>query len=103
MVTRSDREASVKPLQLGQRVRDIRQSKNLTPEEASKLTGLARSTLSKIENEQISPTFAAVTKLVTGLGIDIPQLFTQPNTRTSATGRCAITRKGEAPYHDLRT
>ncbi len=54
----------VEPLELGKRVREIRLSQNLTLEEASKLTGLARSTLSKIENEQISPTFTAVNKLV---------------------------------------
>ena len=103
IVTRSDREASVEPLQLGQRVREIRQSKNLTLEEASKLTGLARSTLSKIENEQISPTFAAVTKLVTGLGIDIPQLFTQPSSRPAASGRRAVTRKGKGQLHPTTT
>ncbi len=71
----SQPEASVAPLELGKRVREIRLSQQLTLEEASQRTGLARSTLSKIENEQISPTFAAVTKLVNGLGIDIPQLF----------------------------
>ena len=77
-VERAGTDARVEPLQLGQRVREIRLSQNLTLEEASRLTGLARSTLSKIENEQISPTFSAVTKLVNGLGIDMPQLFTQP-------------------------
>lgn len=103
IVTRSDREASVEPLQLGKRVREIRQSQNLTLEEASKLTGLARSTLSKIENEQISPTFAAVTKLVTGLGIDIPQLFSQPKARIVASGRRAVNRKGEGQLHPTTT
>ena len=103
IVSRSDREASVEPLQLGKRVREIRQSQKLTLEEASKLTGLARSTLSKIENEQISPTFAAVTKLVTGLGIDIPQLFTQPRARNAASGRRAINRKGEGQLHPTTT
>ena len=84
---KSATEATLEPLQLGQRVRAIRLSQNLTLEEASKRTGLARSTLSKIENEQISPTFSAVNKLVHGLGIDIPQLFAQPRTGASAGGR----------------
>ena len=96
-------DASVKPLQLGQRVRDIRLSQNLTLEEASKLTGLARSTLSKIENEQISPTFSAVTKLVNGLGIDIPQLFVAPKQKNTAIGRRDITRKGEGKLHPTTT
>lgn len=103
VITRSDREASVEPLQLGQRVREIRLSQKLTLEEASQKTGLARSTLSKIENEQISPTFTAVTKLVNGLGIDIPQLFTQPSEKKAASGRRAITRKGEGRLHPTTT
>ena len=103
LITRSDRESSVTPLQLGKRVREIRQSQNLTLEEASQRTGLARSTLSKIENEQISPTFAAVTKLVAGLKIDIPQLFIQPEKTPIATGRRAITRNGEGKTHPTTT
>ncbi len=102
-IERADSEARVEPLQLGQRVREIRLSQNLTLEEASKLTGLARSTLSKIENEQISPTFSAVTKLVNGLGIDIPQLFTQPRRDRSGGGRRDITRAGEGRPHPTPT
>ncbi len=103
IISRSNREAAVEPLQLGQRVREIRLSLNLTLEEASQKTGLARSTLSKIENEQISPTFTAVTKLVRGLGIDIPQLFTQPSEKKAASGRRDITRKGQGRPHPTTT
>ncbi len=95
--------ASVEPLQLGRRVKEIRLSQNLTLEEASKLSGLARSTLSKIENEQISPTFAAVSKLVNGLGIDIPQLFSQPSKKITAGGRRDITRNGTGKLHPTLT
>ncbi|SEG32817.1 helix-turn-helix domain-containing protein [Marinobacterium lutimaris] len=102
-VERADSDARVEPLQLGQRVREIRLSQNLTLEEASKLTGLARSTLSKIENEQISPTFSAVTKLVNGLGIDMPQLFTQPKRERGGGGRRDITRSGEGRPHPTPT
>lgn len=96
-------EAAVEPLQLGKRVREIRLSQNLTLEEASKRTGLARSTLSKIENEQISPTFSAVNKLVKGLGIDIPQLFSQPKRSAAAGGRRDITRTGTGTPHPTPT
>lgn len=102
-VERADPDTRVEPLLLGQRVREIRLSQNLTLEEASKLTGLARSTLSKIENEQISPTFSAVTKLVNGLGIDIPQLFTQPKRERTGGGRRDITRSGEGRPHPTPT
>ena len=95
--------AALEPLQLGKRVKEIRLGKNLTLEEASHLTGLARSTLSKIENEQISPTFAAVTKLVNGLGIDIPQLFSPAEREASASGRRDVTRNGRGRLHPTPT
>ncbi|PSV07531.1 helix-turn-helix domain-containing protein [Photobacterium leiognathi] len=92
----------IAPLKLGERLKEIRVSHGLTLEEASKLTGLARSTLSKIENEQISPTFQAMQKLATGLAIDIPQLF-EPPQAIAATGRRDITRCGEGRPHPTST
>ncbi|MGF1501316.1 MAG: helix-turn-helix domain-containing protein [Paracoccaceae bacterium] len=91
-------EEPVPRLNLGERVRQLRQARSWTLEEAAKRAGLARSTLSKIENAQMSPTFDAVQKLAHGLGIDVPQLFTAPVT-DKVTGRRAITRGAEARPH----
>jgi transcriptional regulator with XRE-family HTH domain len=63
---------------IGSQVKAIRTSNKLTLEETSKLTGLARSTLSKIENQQLSPTFTVLKKLALGFNIELPQLFTKP-------------------------
>ena len=71
-------------------------------EEAGQRTGLARSTLSKIENEQLSPTFQAVQKLANGLNIDIPQLFASAKESRSA-GRRDITRAGQGRAHATPT
>lgn len=98
----NEADAQVTELQLGKRVREIRLSHNLTLEEASQRTGLARSTLSKIENEQLSPTFQAVQKLAHGLNIDIPQLFASAQESRSA-GRRDITRAGEGRTHPTPT
>jgi len=87
----------------GERVKALRLGQSLTLEEASKLTGLARSTLSKIENEQISPTFTVVHKLVHGLGIDLPQLFSEPSSGAQPSGRRDITRRGEGRPHPTAT
>ncbi len=87
-------EAVIEPLQLGQRVRELRKARKWTLEQAANQAGLARSTLSKIENEQMSPTFDAVKKLAEGLGISIPQLFTPPK-NDQVLGRMAVTRTGE--------
>ena len=100
---RSATEATLQPLQLGKRVRAIRLSQKLTLQAASARTGVARSTLSKIENELISPTFTIVQKLVHGLGIDIPQLFSQPRAGASPGGRRDITRRGTGKPHPTPT
>lgn len=106
-VSSTNVEATVTPLALGKRVKDLRLAQNLTLEQASQLTGLARSTLSKIENEQISPTFAAVTKLAQGLGIELPQLFTAPKKESlkpaPSVGRRDITKAGQGKFHPTPT
>ena len=79
-------DENIEPLKLGPRIKEIRGKLGITLEEASQRTGLARSTLSKIENEQISPTFQAMQKLAMGLQIDMPQLFEPPRKKV-ATGR----------------
>lgn len=87
-------DAQVEPLDLGSRVRDLRKSRGWTLEQAASKAGLARSTLSKIENGQMSPTFDALKKLAEGLSISVPQLFTPPS-KTQVNGRMAVTKAGE--------
>lgn len=82
------------PLNLAARVRDLRKAKGWTLEQAATQAGLARSTLSKIENGQMSPTYDALKKLATGLQISVPQLFTPPS-RDQVNGRMAVTKAGE--------
>ncbi|MDP5252939.1 MULTISPECIES: helix-turn-helix domain-containing protein [unclassified Vibrio] len=95
-------DSAVEPLKLGERIKDIRQTLNYTLEDVSQRTGLARSTLSKIENEQISPTFQAMQKLAQGLSIGMPQLFAPPKKR-QAMGRRDITRVNEGKPHPTQT
>ncbi|MEL6679318.1 MAG: XRE family transcriptional regulator [Pseudomonadota bacterium] len=90
----SGAEDAPEPLRLGERVRALRKARNWTLEQASREAGLARSTLSKIENEQMSPTFDAVQKLAKGLDISIPQLF-KPPSGDRVLARRAVTRMGE--------
>ncbi|MFA0506353.1 helix-turn-helix domain-containing protein [Vibrio sp. 10N.222.54.B12] len=95
-------DQNIEPLRLGQRIKDIRSKLGITLEEASQRTGLARSTLSKIENEQISPTFQAMQKLAMGLQIDMPQLFEPPRKKV-ATGRRDLTKAGQGKPHPTPT
>lgn len=91
-------ETAVEPLNLGPRVRELRKSRGWTLEQAANQAGLARSTLSKIENGQMSPTYEALKKLATGLEISVPQLFTQPQ-NGQINGRLSVTKSGEGTAH----
>ena len=82
------------PVDLGARVRELRKGRKWTLEQAAKQAGLARSTLSKIENGQMSPTYDALKKLAVGLEISVPQLFTPPAAE-KINGRMAVTKSGD--------
>jgi transcriptional regulator with XRE-family HTH domain len=94
-IARASGEADlVPPVDLGARVRELRKARDWTLEQAARQAGLARSTLSKIENGQMSPTYEALKKLAVGLEISVPQLFTPPAAE-KINGRMALTRAGE--------
>ena len=102
-IARESGEATpVEPLNLGDRVRELRKARGWTLEQAAGQAGLARSTLSKIENGQMSPTYEALKKLAEGLAISVPQLFTPPS-KALVTGRMAVTRGGEGQGHATTT
>jgi transcriptional regulator with XRE-family HTH domain len=103
LARQSDPEApDPQPLDLGVRVRDLRKSRGWTLEQAARQAGLARSTLSKIENGQMSPTYDALKKLAVGLEITVPQLFTAPRD-DRVSGRMTLTRSGEGQAHPTTT
>jgi len=102
-IARESGEAEMpEPLDLGARVRGLRKERGWTLEQAATQAGLARSTLSKIENGQMSPTYEALKKLAEGLAISVPQLFTPPS-GAQVTGRIAVTRAGEGQAHATAT
>lgn len=99
-----DKRAQETPAQLdlGARLRALRKERRWTLAQAAEAVGLARSTLSKIENGQMSPTFEAVRKLASGLGISVPQLFTPPKSGKMLARR-SITRAGAGRAHITAT
>jgi len=82
------------PVVLGERVRELRKARGWTLQQAARHAGLARSTLSKIENGQMSPTYDALKKLVSGLEVSIPQLFTPPQ-KDQVSDRMTTTKSGQ--------
>jgi transcriptional regulator with XRE-family HTH domain len=95
-------DSHVTQLDLGARVRELRKARGWTLEQAANEAGLARSTLSKIENGQMSPTYEALKKLAGGLEISVPQLFTPPS-RHQVMGRMAVTKQGQGQAHPTTT
>ncbi|GJL82600.1 MAG: XRE family transcriptional regulator [marine bacterium B5-7] len=86
--------------QLGVRVRDIRKRRKWTQGELGKRTGLAVSTISKIENGQLSPTFETLMRLAEGLSLDIPDLLEREALPPALT-RLSVTRRGHGEVHEM--
>ena len=78
----------------GDRLRTLRRQGGWTLNQVSSMTGLAPSTLSKVENNHTSLTYDNLLRLAEGLGVDIAALFTSEEIRP-ITGRRTITRRGE--------
>ncbi len=100
--TNNRQDSGVKPLNLGAKLRQMRQQKGWTLDEMSLRSGLAKSTLSKIENEKLSPSFEVIQKLTTGLNVDVPQLFVESD-HHEAGGRRSITLLDQGKPHPTPT
>jgi transcriptional regulator with XRE-family HTH domain len=71
-------EATPTPeLQLGPRIRSLRQSRNITLRELAERAGVTESFLSQVEREVTSPSIATVQRIARGLDLTIAELFTE--------------------------
>lgn len=86
-------------VRLGKKLKELRQAKSWTLEKAAEASGLAASTLSKIENDRMSPTFDVVQKLAQGLDVDITALFVGAKPPAPQTRRCVV-KKGKGRDYD---
>ena len=91
---------------LAQRLRALRQARDWTLKQAAQATGVSASTLSKIENSLLSPTYDNLIKIAAGLDLDVAELFTASDAHMG-TGRRSLSRQGEGrqyetPYYDHR-
>lgn len=93
---KTDRPIAVSAL--GARLRGLRGERGWTLEQLSRTSGLARSTLSKIENGLLSPTYDALLKLAEGFELDVAELFVAPSAHMGS-GRRSISRRGEGRTH----
>jgi len=82
----------------GLNLKRIRMDQGLTLEQASRRTDVSRSTLSKIENGQMSPTYDVLQKITSGMDIDIVDLF-ESRRHNVPFGRRSLTRAGQGRRH----
>ncbi|WP_215507200.1 helix-turn-helix domain-containing protein [Gemmobacter fulva] len=76
---------------LAERIRTLRQAQGMSQVDLAAKAGFARSTLSKIEKGQLSPTFELLLKLARGLQIELAALV-QPE-RHPLVGRLHVERR----------
>ncbi|HEX4351371.1 MAG TPA: XRE family transcriptional regulator [Polyangiales bacterium] len=60
---------------VGQRLRDERQSRNLSLDDLSRASGVSRAALSQIETRKSSPSISVMWKIAVGLGIPFAELL----------------------------
>lgn len=84
----------------GAMVQNLRHASKLTLKQVSEASGLAVSTISKIENSNLSPTYDVMLKLAVGLGTDIVSILDGASAlapKPSPSGRLAISRRTDLP------
>ncbi len=75
--------------ELAERIYRWRIERELSQEQLAAKSNVARSTLSKIENEQLSPTFEVLLKIARGFDVDVSTLL-ETDKRKSFVGRLCV-------------
>lgn len=83
---------------VAERIVELRKERKLTLQECARLSGVAASTLSKIERRELSPTISTLQKIAEGFSVELTELVAQARP-AYAPGRRAVTRAGEGKAH----
>lgn len=89
-----DEERQQLRAELGNRMRSVRQSVGLTLEAAAQRSGLALSTIHKIENGRVSPSYENLVRIARAYDIGMERLFAE-NHGAGQTTRMTVTRAGQ--------
>ncbi len=87
---------------LGPRVKALRAATRRTIKEVSIKSGISSATISKIENNNLSPTYENIVKLAKGLDVDIAELFSD-SAKQYPSGRRSITPSGQGKKFKTKT
>lgn len=78
-------------LGIGEKIKALRQNKEMSLQDIAEKTGLARALISQIENEQISPPISTLLKISNSLNTDISLLFQEQ----ASSEKTVLVRKDE--------
>jgi transcriptional regulator with XRE-family HTH domain len=80
---------------LGNRLRALRRQLKMTLSEVSQVTGVSTANLSKIENNQISPSFDIIKRICDGLNVTLEEFVRPDQKKNQVNGRKTVTRLNE--------
>lgn len=86
------KKREVAPTAVANQIEQLRRGRGMTLQSFANITGVAASTLSKIERDELSPTISTLQKITKGLGIEMADLFAKSNGKELAPGRRSVTR-----------
>ncbi|MCX2698560.1 helix-turn-helix domain-containing protein [Ochrobactrum chromiisoli] len=93
-ISPDDTELHKRMREFGERIRALRQQRGWTVRDLATRAGLAASTISKVENARMSPTYDNMLRLAHGLNVHIEALFND-SASLIGVGRRSVVRKGE--------
>ncbi len=95
----SEQDRQLDRISLGERLRQIRKEHHWTLAEVAERSGLAVSTVSKVERGLMSLAYDRFMQLSKGLEVDVGELFT-PTGEAFAPKSFSVTRASEAQHHE---
>ena len=81
----------LKDLGIGNKIKTLRQQKNITIQELSEKTGLSKGLISQVENDQVSPPISTLLKIASALKTDLAHFFQEKDLNPKVT----VIRKNE--------
>ena len=82
----------VKELQIGLKVRRLRQERRMTLQDLAAATGLSKPLLSQIENEQVIPPLATLLRIAKAFKVNLHSFFQEEG----SSEKCILVRAGES-------
>lgn len=82
----------VKELQIGMKIRRMRQERRMTLQDLAEATGLSKPLLSQIENEQVIPPLATLLRIAKAFRVNLHSFFQEEGDSE----KCILVRAGES-------